>query len=93
MIAFNPNSFVSPAKTENAKLGPTATAEVRNYYATATAQARQQAAPTPAPVTITSGGGSTGNNGVTGGRSGCGSRGGPGHRLPNGKCASWRDVR
>jgi hypothetical protein len=27
------------------------------------------------------------------GRRGCGSRGGPGYRLPNGKCASWRDRR
>jgi endonuclease YncB( thermonuclease family) len=25
------------------------------------------------------------------GNGGCGSRGGPGYRLPNGKCASWRD--
>lgn len=25
-----------------------------------------------------------------GGRSGCGSRGGPGYRLANGRCASWR---
>lgn len=24
------------------------------------------------------------------GRGGCGSRGGPGYRLPNGRCASWR---
>ena|SRR5665213_181317 len=27
------------------------------------------------------------------GRGGCGSRGGPGYRLPNGKCASWRHRR
>ncbi|GEM_PF-3245166 len=26
-----------------------------------------------------------------GGGKGCGSRGGPGYRLPNGKCASWKD--
>ena len=27
----------------------------------------------------------------SGGGRGCGSRGGPGYRLPNGKCASWKD--
>jgi endonuclease YncB( thermonuclease family) len=27
------------------------------------------------------------------GGGGCGSRGGPGYRLANGKCASWRDAR
>jgi hypothetical protein len=33
-----------------------------------------------------------GHRGGHGGRSrGCGSRGGPGYRLPNGHCASWRN--
>jgi uncharacterized membrane protein YgcG len=35
----------------------------------------------------------TGTGTYSSGGSGCGSRGGPGFRLPNGKCASWRDVR
>lgn len=35
--------------------------------------------------------GGYGGGGYSGG--GCGSRGGPGYRLSNGKCASWRDGR
>ncbi len=31
------------------------------------------------------------SNASRGGGRGCGSRGGPGYRLPNGKCASWKD--
>ena len=99
VLGFAPNKFVAPARTEIARLAPTATRAVQQYFASATAQASATAVsatataraavaarqPTPAPVLVTGGGG--------GGGSGCGSRGGPGFRLANGKCASWRDVR
>jgi hypothetical protein len=35
----------------------------------------------------------SGHSYVRHGRGGCGSRGGPGYRLPNGKCASWKHRR
>ena len=87
VVNLAPNSFVAPASTEIAQLGPTATAQVRAYFATATTAAVRQTL-TPEPIAIASGG-----TGARGGGSGCGSRGGPGFRKPNGQCASWRDVR